>query len=105
MEIPKKNSVRVDSFGNLWCYIFAPWKFFWILGDSFYTVKNPEIARIQKNLQGAKVCNQRYFARKDENFLVFFKHYDHAFIALTVNQLTIDETITVVVSEALVVYG
>ena len=51
------------------------------------------------------MCNQRYFARKDENFLVFFKHYDHAFIALTVNQLTIDETITVVVSEALVVYG
>ena len=30
---------------------------------------------------------------------------NHAFIALTVNQLTIDETIAVVVSEALVVYG
>ena len=30
--------LRVDYFGNLWWYIFAPQKFFRILGDSFYTV-------------------------------------------------------------------
>ena len=57
-------------------FIFAPWKFFWILGGSFYTVNNPEFARIQMNLQGAKVYNQRFFleinvarfAREDGNF-------------------------------------
>ena len=79
LENPLKNSslslLRVDYFGNLGWYVFAPWKFFLILGDSFYTVKTQNLQEFQRIYKGQKSITQGFleinvtrFAGKDDTF-------------------------------------
>ena len=58
MKIPYKkfslSSLRVDNFWYLWWYVFAPWKFFLILDESFYTVNTQNLQESKRIHKGQK---------------------------------------------------
>ena len=65
-------------FWNLWWCFFAPWKFFQILADSFYTVKSQNWEEFSRDKKAFDKVFQEIdiarFARQNENFFVVFKH-------------------------------
>ena len=52
---------RYEYFENLWWYVFAPWKFFLILCDSFYTVKYQNLQEFKRIYKGQKSITKGFF--------------------------------------------
>ena len=64
-ENPSKNShfCRYESISleNLGWKVFAPWKLFWILGDSCDTVNNQNWQEFKRNYKGQKSITKGFF--------------------------------------------